>query len=307
MERLQKKCIFVSAGVHVALVLVLVFGPAFRSAPERPKRVTQINLLSAVAIEAALQQAEQSAAEREKVTPPVVEPAPEPPPRQTPKPKQPEPVVEQPKPEPIKKVDPPKPIKEQAKPKPTPKIEEKPKPVAKKTPPKPKPKPDIKINFNATAQKPDTLQKQEAQRRAVEEQRRRERAAAQKRREMQQSLESLGNSLSEKSKLQADLIGGSALGNYRVHVKVAYDRAWVEPAGAGSARGVARVQVTVNTDGSIASAKIIGYSGNQGLDQSVQDALRRVKRIERRPPSGTSVADRTFIINFNLKDGLIAE
>ena len=54
MARLQKKCFVFSVGVHVLLLLVLVLGPAFRTPPERPERLSQISLVSASAMETAL-------------------------------------------------------------------------------------------------------------------------------------------------------------------------------------------------------------------------------------------------------------
>ena len=59
MARLQKKCFVFSVGVHVLLLLVLVLGPAFRTPPERLERLSQISLVSASAMEAALVQAQE--------------------------------------------------------------------------------------------------------------------------------------------------------------------------------------------------------------------------------------------------------
>ena len=288
------------------MVLILIFGPAFRTAPERPERVSQISLMSAVAIEAALRQAAEAQIEPE---PTPVEPEPEPEPI-VPKVEPPTPVEERPKPVVPKKVDPPKPPKELPKPKPVEKkpVEQKPVEVKPKPKPKPKPKrPEIKINFNTTKAKVDPdREKREAERRARE--RRQEEArkqAARRQRELNQSLNSLGQNLNKRMDLNANLVGGSALGNYRLFVKQAYNRAWVEPSGGNNARAVTKVKVVVNLDGSIASAQIIGPSGHASLDRSVRDTLGRVKRIQRRPPAETSVGDRTFIINFNLNDGRI--
>ena len=306
MERLQQKCIVVSAGFHLALLLVLLFGPAFRTAPEKPKRSAQISLVSALAIEAALaskkasENLEQTAALEPPVEPPAkVEPVPE------------KIVPVEPKPVVVKKIDPPKPLPKIDLP---PKIVEKPKVAPKPEPappkkekPKPKP-PEIKINFNATQKKPDPArEKREAeQKRQREDDQKRRRAEAARKREMNQSLNSLGSSLSERAEINSNLVGGTALGNYPLFVKRAYNRAWVEPTDIGRSRAVVRVRVIVNLDGTVASARVVGASGNSSLDQSVRDALARVKRIERRPPADTSVAERTYTINFNLKDERIS-
>jgi protein TonB len=298
MGRLQKKCMMVSAGVHVALVLVLILGPAFRTAPEKPKRVSQINLLSAVAIEAALSQASQKESIPSEPKP-IVQERPEPP----------NPVQEKPKPTPPKKVEPPKPTPVEP---PKPKVQEKPKVVPKPKPPevkpKPKPKPKPKINFNATTPKVDPArEKREAESRATKRELDAQRKnAAKRQREMNEALDSLGDNLNQRLDINANLVGGSALGNYRLWVRTAYNKAWVQPSDGGNSRSATRVKVVVNLDGTVASATVIGASGNQGLDQSVRDALKRVSRIQRRPPAETTTGERTFIINFNLKDGRIS-
>lgn len=299
MNRLQKKCMAVSVGIHGVLLCVLIFGPAFKRAPDRPKREIQLHLLSSAAIEAALN-ASKPVQEPVVIASQAVTPVPEvvvkePPPEPKPEPVKPKP---EPKPEP-KRVDPkpePKPVKKVETPKP-PKVE---KPAVKK--PTPKPKPEIKINFNTTKIKTDPNRaKREAERRE------REKAAAAERarqRELQRSLQSLGSDLSRRTDIHSSISGGSALGNYRLFVKSAYDRAWVEPTEGGTGRAVSRVKVVVNLDGSIASASLVAASGVGRLDRSVQDALRRVKRINRRPPEGTTTEDRTFYINFTLSDGV---
>ena len=123
---------------------------------------------------------------------------------------------------------------------------------------------------------------------------------------MNEALDSLGNNLNQRLDINANLVGGSALGNYRLWVRTAFNKAWVQPSGGGNSRSATRVRVVVNLDGTVASATVVGASGNRGLDQSVRDALKRVKRIQRRPPAETTTAERTFIINFNLKDGRIS-
>lgn len=299
MKRLQKKCFVVSTVIHGSLLLVFLIGPAFRKAPERQFRVAEINLMSSVAIEAALRQVAESTTVAPARGPILVEP---------------EPVnVETPKPDPVP-VKPPPMVQEVVHPKPPPKKSEKtqvPYPPKPKPKDPPKPKPEIKINFKPTNQKTTPNQaKLEAQRR---EKQRQQELDAQHQREMSQAaLDALGQNLSKRVEVNATLSSGSALGNYRLWVKNAYDRAWVEracvePMSVTRSRSMTKVRVIVNLDGSIASAKIIGASGSAELDRWVQDALRRVRKsgIGKKPPAGTSVRDRTFLINFNLKDGRI--
>ncbi len=316
MKRLQRKCLMVSAGMHALLLLVMLFGPAFRSAPEPPERVVRLDLMSALAIESALQQAATAAAEAAAAAPPEVaqvEPVTPPPPARVEPPK---PVVVQPKPKPV---EPPKRVEPKpAPPKPTPKPEPKPEPkvAPKETPkkvapppepkpkPKPKPKPpEIKINFNPTKQKANPQRDRERERQKRQQAQRAE--AARQQAALNRSLDSLGNQLGEASKVSAQLVGGSALGNYRLHVKKAYDQAWREPTNSSAGRAVVKVRVVVRLDGTIASESVVSSSGNAALDRSVRDALARVSRINRRPPAGTTDSERTFTINFSLTDGRV--
>src|SRR5436309_1181937 len=45
VNRLQKKCLIASAGFHVLLALLLVVGPAFRSAPPKPEDVPFLDFI----------------------------------------------------------------------------------------------------------------------------------------------------------------------------------------------------------------------------------------------------------------------
>ena len=284
MGRLQKKCLVVSGGLHLALLIVMVVGPAFRTPPERPQRVAQISLLSASAMEAALS----------RTTTPTPEPDPVKP---EPEPVKPEPEPVKPEPEPVKPE--PEPVKPEPKP-----VKPEPEPVKPEPEPvKPKPKPEIKINFQPKQAKRDPeRERREAQQRAAERQRELEKKRL---REMKASLNSLGQSLTDRAKVEANLGPGNALANYRYHVKQAYDHAWVQPAAGSGVGSVVKVKVVVNQDGSIASEEIVSLSGHSGLNQSVRDALNRVRHINRRPPNGSTSAELTFFINFNLKDGRI--
>ena len=58
--------------------------------------------------------------------------------------------------------------------------------------------------------------------------------------------------------------------------------------------------MTIASDGTVISARIITPSGDAGVDASVQRTLDRVTFIA--PfPEGATEKERTYIINFNLK------
>ncbi len=125
MNRLQKKCVIVTAGVHLLLLLILIVGPAFFSPKPKDDDLTVLDVIPANLIDAPFNSGVANA---------------QPPP--------PEPVVVPPSPMPV--VRPPEPV--------TPKVEP-PKPVIKDpekalTPPdKPKPKISTKL-VTRNAQKP---------------------------------------------------------------------------------------------------------------------------------------------------------
>jgi len=130
----NKKTVIIVAGIHVLLLIVLLFFPTFREKPEPVSTIEWVELTPPV----------QATPSPPEPAPPVPEPQPEPEPV---KPPTPEPVVEkppEPKPEPV--------------PKPTPQPKSKPVP---KPAPKPKPK-EVKVDLTkvvknqSTAPKPTT-------------------------------------------------------------------------------------------------------------------------------------------------------
>jgi len=91
-----------------------------------------------------------------------------------------------------------------------------------------------------------------------------------------------------------------AYANYANVVKSIYEQAWTPPDDAANDDANTKVSVTIASDGTVISARIIGASGDSGVDASIQHTLDRVTFIA--PfPSGTTDKERTYIINFNLK------
>lgn len=92
----------------------------------------------------------------------------------------------------------------------------------------------------------------------------------------------------------------AAYANYADVVKSVYEQAWVPPDNAENDEANTKVRVTIASDGTVISARIITPSGDAGVDASIQRTLERVTFIK--PfPAGAQEQERTYIINFNLK------
>jgi len=261
MNRLQKKCAIVTAGFHLLLLVILVVGPGF-FAP-KPKADLQIlDVIPANLIDAELNSGVRDA----QPPPPVVQPAPQPP--------APQPVVTPPTPP---KVETPEPIKQ----------------IVKALTPEPKPveKPKIQINTQLvvrTAPKNSTVNPPDDSRR---QQRLRQQA-------LQNAVQSLKNNLA--SAPEIDMPGNSsvAYANYGAVVVSVYHKAWAPPNGMAGDNAVVRLTVTIASDGTVISARILAPSGDASVDAAVQRMLDRVTYIA--PfPEGATEKERTYPINFN--------
>src|SRR5690242_9655961 len=112
MNRLQKKCLIVTAGFHLLLVLTLVFGSAFFTQRTKTDDTQVLDVIPANLVEAAFNSGVKNAqppAPRPVEQIPIVQPpAPLPKPQPQPEPPKPKPVVTppEPKPEPVKQPEP---------------------------------------------------------------------------------------------------------------------------------------------------------------------------------------------------------
>jgi TolA protein len=92
--------------------------------------------------------------------------------------------------------------------------------------------------------------------------------------------------------------GSVSYANYASVVKSVYDRAWTPPDDMSGDDANTKVSVTIGSDGTVISSRIIEKSGDERVDASVQRALDRVNFVA--PfPDGAKEKERTFIINFN--------
>ncbi|MDD5139331.1 MAG: TonB family protein [Verrucomicrobiales bacterium] len=89
---------------------------------------------------------------------------------------------------------------------------------------------------------------------------------------------------------------------YALNTKKAYLEVWDVGTNVVLSAGPVRVKakVLIDKDGKVESAKIVEFSGNQPVDESVQKTLDQVKSVQ---PFETGATDeqRTFVINFELK------
>jgi TonB family protein len=94
--------------------------------------------------------------------------------------------------------------------------------------------------------------------------------------------------------------GGEAYASYDAVVKSVYWHAWTPPEDTASDAAITKATVTIESDGSVLSARIIKPSGDTSVDRSVQRALDQVRFIA--PfPEGVKDKQRTYTINFDLK------
>jgi TonB family protein len=279
MNQSQKRCLAASGGTHLLLLSALMFGSAF-FVPE-PKKVlnTRLKVVPTMLVDEALSGGGgnpnlQPTEDREKGH---IQ-APEPP--KPPKPK----IVEPPKP------PPPKP------PPPKPRTEKPPvkKPPVKK-PPRKEPKkvvlkPVTAKERNKILGKKPPQPDREAKRRADQ---------------MAKELESLRKGFKDGTQVEVHGTGGAAYANYAQTIFEIYDQAWMLVQEGDSGNATTKVRVVIERNGRVKSARIIRRSGNSVLDNSVQKALDRVRRVP--PfPSGSRDREREFIINFNLESGSIS-
>ena len=289
MNRLQKKCLIATAGFHLLLVLVILFGAAFFTSHDEPDETTLLTVIPASLIDAAFNSGVKAA------QPPAPTPMVHPQPQPTPTPPQPTPVVTPPTPpaptlvERVEKIftpDPPKLTLDDLKP-------------VDNTEPAPKPKPhvvkvDLKQVTHITPKVTDTSEA-DAREAAKEAKAAKRRAAA-----IAKAAQAIEENASSATTVEMPGTGSVSYANYASVVKSVYERAWRTPNDASNDDANTRVSVTIGSDGTVISSHILDPSGDAAVDASVQRTLDNVNFIA--PfPDGAKEKEKTFIINFNLK------
>lgn len=337
MNRLQKKCIVASATFHLALLAVLLLGPAFSNRKDDAAAEPILTFIPDTLVDSEFSNLgpgpEQGGPPAPANPPPQTvvptpEPAPTTPPPSTPTPQPPTPKETTPPPPPQ-----PQPQPQTQPPPPTPKesprersVEPTP-PPPKTTPPQakaePKPKetkpptkkPEIKVDLTLKKLYPADA---EAKRIAAETkaradaERRAKRAAEQYQNQVRGSLDLIAKQSSTRTEVLNSIAVGPAAGgggsagevyaSYKSVVFSVYVRAWIPPEEIEDEAAAVEAQVTIARDGTVLrdQTRILKRSGIPALDKSVQAALDRVRSIAPFPASSTD-SQRTFIIGFNLK------
>jgi len=274
MDRLQKKCVIASAGVHLLLALILFVGPAFLSGRDRPDNSPILDIIPSKLIDAPFSGGGNPDA---KPPPPApLTPVPSAPPAT--------------KPEPIKIREP----------------EKANEPAPQKLDPDAlelkdlKKKPDISLT--PVTRKPES-RKTTKQSSTDDTQ---EKQLADKRRKAAELLGSTARSLRDdiSSSTSVEMPGpgggGEAYASYDEIVRSMYWHAWVAPEDTASDTAVVRATVIISRDGTVISARITAFSGDANVDKSVQRALERVTFVA--PfPQGAKDQQRTYPIKFDLR------
>src|ERR1039457_99658 len=266
MNRLQKKCVIGTAGVHLLLGVILVVGPAFFYSKPKADDLQVLDVIPANLIDAAFNSGVANAAP----PPPAPVALPQPPP--------PAPVVTPPVPGPEKgeKTEPVKPPDKLS--------PDNLKPVEKTAKTEPR---KIQINTQLVA-RPAPNNSSAA---ALAQQQRQARA-------FQSALQRLKNNLTSGTVVDMPGSGSVAYASYKDALGSIYYNAWT-PEGAGNDEANTFVRVTVAGDGSVIDARIITPSGDQKMDESVQRTLQRVPSVP--PLPDKSRVQQDFTIKFNLK------
>jgi TonB family protein len=290
MDRLGKKCFVASCGMHVVLVLIVLFGAAFFTPEKKAPPVDNLTMIPSKLIDDALSGGggnPKIAPSDAKIKGDTLDPVPVQP---TPV----KPQVEPPKPK-VTETPPTKP--------PEPKKIETPKPTAikiPKDPPKTTTKPkDAPIELTPVSKSKTDREKArkeaEAKARAAEQ-------AAQDR--MAKALGNVRKNLKQGftsgTAVEVSGPGGEAYASYRSFVFAAYDNAWQVQPDIADDDAVVVARIVIHRTGRIISATISERSGMSALDKSVQRALDGVKSLPPFPES-TRDQERIFVIEFSLK------
>ena len=272
MNRLQKKCVLAAAGFHLLLLVILFVGPAFFWAREKADDAPVLDMIPANLVDSV------STGVRGEAPPPPPAPSVTPPQPAPPVPT-PAPVVAPPRPTPTpENVEPAKPVEKTVEPDLT--------PVEKTSPLPHTPKVNLTPVTRVVPKNNSSLVSSDN--------------SAQQAKALNSALRALRANLSSSTTISMPGNSSAAAANYAQVVKSVYEQAWMPPDNTASDDANIRVRVTIASDGTVVSARVVGPSGDASVDESVRHTLDRVQFIA--PfPAGSADQERTYIINFNLK------
>jgi TonB family protein len=289
VNRLQKKCLLASTGLHLLLLLVLLIGPAFTASQIKPDTMPVLDFIPLKTVDSAL-----SGGGNPNAKPPPAT-------FEKPQPAPPAPVVkpEPPPPEKVRAPDPPKETVKEVPPRVDPEYSFEP---SKERKPR---KPIIDLTPITRPRESKDDSKARAQAAAREKAREEARRDTERRRRIAAAFGSAANNLesslsgSTSIELKGPGGGGVPYANFLQAVKSVYQGAWVVPDGITDDNATTAAVVTIARDGTVVSSHITRSSGNAGVDRSVQVTLDRVKWAAPLPDTATE-NQRTVDINFHV-------
>ncbi|HUA64430.1 MAG TPA: energy transducer TonB [Alphaproteobacteria bacterium] len=279
MNRLQKKCVIGTAGIHLLLLTILIFGPAFFN--RQPKTDdTVLDVIPANLVDAALNsgvrdaQAPQPTPQPAVIPPSMLQP---PPPLPAPAPR----AVQPPAPAPM----------------PSPSLLEAFKEYFSHTKPTSTVTPDMKRVERAEKSHDDNIKVDLTKRTTITHKSHPDNTANTK--AISSELNSLKNSLSSGTHIDVPGNGAAAMANYATVVRSVYLRAFSANLTDGiSGKNHVLVKVTIARDGTVISSSITSPSGDSALDDAVQHTLNQVTFIA--PfPDGATEDQRSYPLNFD--------
>jgi TonB family protein len=285
MNRLQKKCVIGTVGIHLLLFVILIVGPAFYNREPKTDDTQVLDVIPANLVDAAVNSGVKDAQ------------APQPTPVQ-PRPPQPQQLYAPPPPVPHV-VQPPTPTPPAPAPTLSPSLLDEfkkmftSKPAPSVTPDlTPTEKPvksednNIKIDLHKvkrTTQKETSPTDNTSNTKAINSE-----------------LRSLKSSLSHSTKIDVPGDGSAASANYAAVVKSVYFRTILSnlPTEGANNSDSTMVKVTIASDGTVVSSEIVTPSGDPAWDNAVQRTLDQVKFIAAFP-SGSTDSERHYTLDFN--------
>jgi TonB family protein len=291
MNRLQQKCIIASGGFHLLLIVILVIGPAFLTSKSKSDNSPPLDIVPSIILDGVVPGGGNPHGTPPPPAPivpqpqPAVQPAPQPEPVKPPEPvKVREP---QPRPEPIEEVKPAKPDPSSLE---TSNDHKRKKPEVTTTPIVRRTDTNKTVKTHSTTPSADNEEWRmaDARKRAADL--------------IGATARSLRSDIAPGTTLEAFGLGGGGevYASYDQVVQSIYWHAWIPPEDTASDAAITKATVTIESDGTVLSARIIKPSGDASVDRSVQRTLDRVTFIA--PfPEGAKEKQRTYTINFNLK------
>jgi colicin import membrane protein len=261
MNRLQKKCVIATAGVHLLLLVILFVGPAFFYSRPKADDLQVLDVIPANLVDGLISSGEPDAA---------------PPPPAPVAPPQPTPPAPPPMPEKVEKDEPVKPPDKLS--------PDSLKPVVKTPKPEPRKISTQLVTRTAPKNSPAANNSQQQQQRQMQA--------------ISGALQRLKGNLTPGTKVGIPGTGTASYASYDTVIVSVYRHAWMPPDGMASDNAIVKFSVTIASDGTVISSRITDPSGDANIDSAVQRMLDLVTFIA--PfPEGATEKQRSYPVNFN--------